>query len=161
MTDGRGLVVPLGDERGLTVPINYLLLVGIMALLSAGLLVSTASFVDDQQERTIRTELQVVGNRVAADLSAADRLAVTVSGSGGVETEIDLPGQVAGSTYRIDITSVGGERYLVTLTSTEPDVSVSIPVRSRTPIAANGLDGDDLRVTYDPAGSGNLEVANA
>lgn len=148
-------------DRGVTVPINYLLLIGVMVLLSTGLLVSTSSYVEGQQERATGAEFRVIGNQVASDLAATDRLAQSVEGSGNVETQIDLPGRVAGTAYRIEITSDGGDRYLVTLRSTAPDVSVSVPVRSQTDIATGGLDGDDLIVTYDPSGSGRLEVANA
>jgi len=148
------------DERGVTVPINYLLLVGIVALLSAGLLASTSTFVETQQERAIQSEFQVIGNRMASDIAGVDRLARTVEGGGSVEAEIDLPRQVAGSAYRIGIDSDGGERYLIELTSAEPDVSVSVPVRSRTEITAGGLDGGDLTVTYDSS-SDELVVENA
>lgn len=150
-----------GADRGVTVPINYLLLIGVMVLLSTGLLVSTSSYVEGQQERATGAEFRMIGNQVASDLAATDRLARTVEAPGGVETQIDLPGQVAGTAYRIEITSDDDDRYLVTLRSTAPDVSVSVPVRSRTDIATGGLDGDDLIVTYDPSGSGRLEVANA
>lgn len=149
------------DERGVTVPINYLLLIGIMTLLATGLLVSTSSFVQDQQERTIRAEFQVIGNRMATDLAAVDRLAQSVDSTGSVRTEIDLPGQVAGSAYRIDITPSGTHRYLITLTSTEPDVTVSVPVRLQTDVKADALDGDDLTVRYNTAGIGKLVVENA
>lgn len=152
-----------GADRGVTVPINYLLLIGVMVLLSTGLLVSTSSYVEGQQERATGAEFRMIGNQVASDLAATDRLARTVEAPGGVETRIDLPGQVAGTAYRIEITSDDDDddRYLVTLRSTAPDVSVSVPVRSQTDIATGGLDGDDLIVTYDPSGSGRLEVANA
>jgi hypothetical protein len=148
------------DERGVTVPINYLLLVGIVALLSAGLLASTSTFVETQQERAIESELQVIGNRMASDIGGVDRLAGTVEVPGSVEAEIDLPMQVAGSAYRIGIESVGGDRYRIILTSVEPDVSVSVPVRSRTVINAGGLDGGDLTVSYDSS-SDELVVENA
>lgn len=152
---------PVTDERGVTTPINYLLLVGIVALLSAGLLANTSFFVETQQEQTIRSELRVIGNRLAADLASTDRLAQTVEGSGNVETRINLPSRVAGSTYRIEISVAGSDAYVITLTSTEPEIAVTVRVRSRTAIATGALDGDDLTVTYDPSGSGKLEVANA
>lgn len=151
----------MADERAVTIPINYLLLIGIMALLSAGMLLSTSHFVENQQDQTIRSELRVIGNRLATDLAATDRLASSVGAPGSVEIEVSLPGRVAGSTYWIEVASTGGDVYLITLTSTDPELSVTVPVNSRVGIATGAFDGGDVTVIYDTAGSGTLEVTNA
>lgn len=140
-------------RRGVTVPTDYVLLVGITALLASGLLLGTGGFVADQQERAVRSGFEVVGNGLADDLTTADRLADSLGGPGRVELATDLPETVAGTTYLV--TFEGGEGrdgvydYDVVLTSTDPEVSVRLPVRTRRPLTADTLDGGAVELSGD------------
>lgn len=148
------------DTRAVTVPTDYVLLIGITALLASGLLVGTGGFVADQQERAVRSGLEVVGNGLADDLTTADRLADSLGDDGRVTIETELPEAVAGKTYLVSIEqrAVTGDAhfYDLVLTSTAPDVVVRVPVRTHTAVDAETLDGGPvaLSVTSD----GDLEV---
>lgn len=152
------------DTRGVTVPMNYGLMVAIVALLTAVLVAGTGAYVDDQQERTARAGLEVVGNRLAADLTTADRVAGTLDGDGSVELRTDLPERVGGTTYRVELVPVGSGpdeyRYDLVLTATDPELSVTVPVRTRRPVAASSFAGGDTVVAYDEA-TGALGVDRA
>ncbi|WP_255195950.1 DUF7266 family protein [Halorarius litoreus] len=150
------------SSRGVTVPTDYVLLVGITALLASGLLLGTGGFVGDQQEQAVRSGFTVVGNGLAADLTTVDRLADSLDGSGSVELDTDLPDSVAGTAYQLAI--VGGEvrpgvyAYDLVLTSADPEVTVRVPVRLRRPVTADTLDGGPVVVSGSPGG---LEVRDA
>lgn len=149
------------DDRGVTVPMNYSLMVTIVALLAAVLVAGTGAYVGDQQATTARDGLSVVGHRVAADLSTADRLAATLDSGGSVELATDLPETVAGSTYTVAIVSVPGgpsNTYDVVLTTTDPEVTVTVPVRTRGAVTPTSFAGGPVSVRGTPTG---VEVARA
>lgn len=145
-------------RRGVTVPTDYVLLVGITALLASGLLLGTGGFVVDQQERAVRSGLTVVGNDLAADLTTADRLAGSLDGPGSVELDTELPETVAGTTYTVTVQHVAGTQYEIVLTSTDPAVTVSVPVRTFRNVSADSIDGGGVTIRAD---STTMEVRDA
>lgn len=160
---GRNEWPPRSVERGtraVSTVVSYLMVLGIVTVLTTGLFVSTSGFVEDQRQGAVRSELEVVGNQLAADLAVADRLARAGEGAGeGAETvqvTSDLPDRVAGATYEIEIVERDDGLYRLVLRSLDADVSVTVLVRTRTPIETGTVDGGDVRISYD--GSGPLEV---
>lgn len=153
MTDRRT------GTRAVTVPTDYVLLVGITALLASGLLVGAGGFVADQQERAVHSGFEVVGNGVAADLTTADRLADSLGDEGRVTLTSDLPETVAGTTYQVSFEGglVAPDTYVydVVLTSTVTDVTVRVPVRTTRPVTADTLTGGPVELSGTPDG---LEV---
>ena len=151
----------LQTERAVSTTLTYVLTLTIVTLLISGLFVSTSSFVDGQRERAIRSEFAVIGNRIAANLATADRLARTIDGSGHVSISESLPSSVASSTYRVNVSSdPSGPPYDVTLelTSTDPRVTVSVSVRTRTDVVDASVVGGDVTVVV--TASDMLEVRN-
>lgn len=143
---------------------NYSLMLAVLAVLAAVLVAGMGAYVDDQQDRTARAGLEVVGQRIATDLTTADRLATSVAGDGTVALETDLPETVAGSTYRVELVRVsaadGDYRHDVVLTATDPTVTVSVPVRTGRPVAEESFAGGTVRVRYEDA-TDTLEVGRA
>lgn len=144
-------------DRGVSTAANYVLSLAVVALLISGLFVATNGFVADQQATAAREELTVVGNRVAADVSALDRLA-RLSDGGTAAATLDLPQQVAGQPYHLTVEDRGGGDYALVLATTDLDVSVTVRFRSLTPVAEGTVDGGDVVVTYT---GGHLEVTDA
>lgn len=144
------------DDRAVSAALGYALSLTIATLLISGVFLGMADYVGDQTERAVRSEFEVVGNRIAADVSAADRLAIAAGGTGDVRISTDLPEFVAGRPYRIDVVDVSGsERYSINLTAADPDVEVVVLIRTRTTLVETSLAGGDITVVY--TGSG-LEV---
>lgn len=149
------------DSRAVTVPTDYVLLVGITALLASGLLAGAAGFVGDQQDGAIRAGFNVVGNDLAADLTTADRLADSLGDDGQASLTVDLPQSVAGTTYLVAVdntTTVPVDRtytYELVLTSTAPEVTVRVPLVTRRPLTLETLDGGPVEIVATP---GKLEV---
>lgn len=146
--------IMLRDSRGVSTVLGYVLTVGISSLLIIGLLVATGGFVDTQRQETIRDEMEVIGQQLAGDLSAADRMA-TVGGK-NVTIRREIPSEVTGVTYQVDIQS-SGTTTDITLSTNNPDVQVSLTVRTRTTVDSSTVTGGPLVITYDGT---DLEVEN-
>ena len=136
----------MNDDRGVSTVVGFVLTLGITSLLVIGLLVGTSGFVDGQRQSTVRDEMEVLGQQLAADIAAADRLNRT----GGDTVAIDrpFPDDVTGLSYQITVDS--GQPVRITLATTNPDVSVEVTVRTVTDVAGGTtLNGGDVEVVYD------------
>lgn len=145
-----------GVSRGVTTPLNYVLILGMVALLVSTLVLGVGGLVDGEQERTVRAQLEVIGHRFANDLTAAEQLGR--HGGGAVRLVADLPPEAVGSWYAIEVASVGSGRYELRLRSANPDVTTVVPFRSETTIVSNTVRGGPVVVTYTPTGPGEIEV---
>lgn len=141
-------------DRGVSVTLNYVLSLAITTLLVSGLLLATGNVVDDRRESVIRSELQVVGEQVAASLMTADRLALTTSGT--VVVEASAPAEVGGEGYQIQL---NGSSQEVVLETTEPAVTVTVPFENETDVSTSRANGGDVEIVL--TGSGELEVRSA
>lgn len=146
------------NDRGVSTTLSYALTLSITTLLITGLLVGIGGYLDDQRERTVRSELGVIGQQIAADIQAADRFAQ--SGDTSFTIRRDLPNDVVGRSYRVAVVvdDPGNDPPLDTylrLTASDPDVVVEVDMVLRTNIAESSFTGGRLSVTYD---SGQLEA---
>ncbi|MDH5021020.1 DUF7266 family protein [Halobacterium rubrum] len=143
-------------SRGVSTALGYVLNLGVATLLITILLLSAGTLVDDQRQRAAQTELEVVGERVNADLAAADRLARTNDPT-TVRIEADVPRRVAGSPYDVAVNESGSDELV--LVAEQTDVDVTIPFDTTTEVAASTVDSGDLAVVYDP-GNDTLVVTD-
>jgi hypothetical protein len=129
------------DQRAVSTTLNYALNLSLATLLIAGLLIAGGNFVQDQRKQTIRTELRVIGQQIAADVASVDRLARAEDSVDTASLNRKLPERVADSTYSVKIPDTGPP-YTITLTSTNPDVSVSVNIDTqtniKTPLSVSG-----------------------
>lgn len=152
-------------DRGQSVSINYTLSLMIVTLLMAGLFISMGGYLEDERTRATRSELDVLGNRIAADIAAADRLAETSSNDAGAEVRVvtRIPEAVAGTEYYASISSSGGpDRWTVSIELVAPTVNVerTVTTTTRFEVVDSRLSGGRYRVVYDGA-AGEIEVNNA
>lgn len=146
---------PPPRDRSVSVALNYILVLAISSVLVTGLLIAGGSFVEDNRERVINSELTVIGNHVAGNLEQVDRL-VTAShdnlGSSGDEPEAyinqSFQQEVTGSPYAIEI--VDGTPTQVVLTSFDPDVTISVNVTVQNDVRDESrASTSDISVYYD------------
>jgi hypothetical protein len=142
-----------GDDRGVSTALGYVLNVGVAAILVTMLLFSAGSLVETQRDRAVETELRVVGDRVAADLAAADRLA-RASDDGSVRYAVEAPSSVAGFGYDVHVNESGS----VVLNADRSDVTITIEFQTETPVENATVSGGDFVVVYD---GDRLEVEDA
>ena len=136
-------------DRGVSTMLSYTLTLAMVTLLVSGLFLTAGGYVEDQRERAIRSELTVIGNRIAADLGVVDRLALE-SDDSHIRLRTDIPESVAGSSYRLSIESLGSPSpYAINLTTTEPDVVVSVTVKLAMPVVPTTISGGDVSFAYD------------
>lgn len=135
--------------------VNYVMTLGIATLLLTGLLMSTGSMMEDRRETAMRSELEVIGQRLAAGIQSADRLAE--AGGQDVAINVSLPSRVAGKPYQTSLEAEGGSVSVV-LVTTDPSMRVTVPVANTTPVESTTVTGGDARVVL--AGDGDLEVRN-
>ncbi|MFK5602911.1 DUF7266 family protein [Haloferax volcanii] len=145
---------PRSTDRGVSTALGYVLTLTITVVLISGLMVAAGGFVSDERERVTETELDVVGNRLAAGIESVDRIGAA-PGESRVEARVRLPPRVAGTTYTIEVLPASNE---LVLTSTDPEVTVRVSVETETSLAASRVDGGDVTITYDP--SSGVEVAS-
>jgi len=90
-------------DRAVSSTLNYVLSLGIMAVLVTGLLSAGGGFVEDRQEEVIRSELEVIGQQVASDVQRADRLVTAGDDNREVTLAQSLPERISGTGYRISL----------------------------------------------------------
>lgn len=147
------------DRRGVSTTLGYVLNLTVATLVVTGLLVAGGDMVADQREQTTRSELRVVGQQLAADLVAADELAATADGDDVLRIERQLPGEVAGRTYGIELRSSGSDRPYLRLSATGSDVTVEVTLTLETPVAESSVNGQRIRIRYaDPDGDSTDEL---
>lgn len=144
------------DSRAVSTHVGYTLSLALTAVLISGLLIAAGGVVESRQEQAIRSELVVVGERIAADLMAADRL--VVAGGTEVRLTVSLPEEVAGTGYRITLNRSPPTPQIV-LTSGDPAVTVTVPFETTTPVVAGTVRSGDVQVVLTP--NGTLEVRSA
>ena len=144
-------------DRGVSVTLNYTLVLGITAILVVGLLTAGGGFVESQRNSVIDSELRVIGERLAADLATADRRAQSGESSTTLNVTTQLPKTVAGTSYRIEVVTAGGNTSLE-LTTDSLDRSVTARVANTTAIEPTEFPGGPVEITY---AGGTLEVNDA
>ena len=149
-------------DRAVSITVNYVLVLGITAVLISGLLVGAGGYVQDQRENVVREELSVVAEQLAAGIDDADRLArahdrSVVDDSRTVRIGVDLPTRVAGESYRIEVRTVStpGEqpaRHGLTLRSSSTRVSVTLSISTVVGMKNGSVGGGQVIVRLDTGG---------
>lgn len=138
------------DERAVSATIGYAITLGIASLLITGLLIAGGGFLQNQREDTTETELEVIGEQISADISAADRLSATDADS--VNITRNLPDSVTGSAYTVELHNKSGSprRTYLELTSADPELTVRVDVATQEAGLRNAtIGGGAIEVGYD------------
>lgn len=141
--DDRSIAV---EDRAVSTALGYVLSLAVASIVVVGLLAAAGGFVEDQRERAVRTEFDVLGQRVASDLATVDRLA-RAGDDATVTVESELPRTVAGTQYQVRIVGDPSGATVV-LHSSTPDVTVRVAVTNRTAIAPANVTGGPLEIAY-------------
>lgn len=146
-------------DRAVSTTLNYVLALAVVTVLISGLFIAANDVVESQRERSINSELTVLGNQLASDLSALDRLVIASDAKGTARISSRLPETVAGKPYSIDLQDPPvADRYELELSTKQPPVTVTVVVRLETPLVSSSLSSGDLVIEYDGT---NIEVQNA
>lgn len=140
-----------GGERGLSSTVNYVLAVGITAILVTSLVLAMGGFLEDESQRATRQQLESLGARLADDIAAADGLART---GGNVTVEAEAPERVVGKSYTIEL---GREsecesprfesEHCLVLETAGRGITVRQPIENRSVLSIAGGPGSGLEIT--------------
>lgn len=133
------------SNRGQTIALDYTLGLAVGFLLITGLLIAGGDYITDQRDRAQQSELRVIGQQLAADIEAADRLAAAAT-SGEVRIERSLPSTVARSGYTINVTADENPELL--LSSKDAPVEVRVDLTNETAVAPTKFNGGFVVVEY-------------
>jgi hypothetical protein len=140
--------------RGQSTTLEYTLSLAIATLVVTGLVTASGGFLSDQRTEVVRTELEVVGQQLATELVAADRLTQSGNETRRVVVNRSLPNKVTGESYTIEVEQDGSKGW-INLSTQNPDVSVAVRVNTATDLRDSAVDGGDVSIVYE---SGKLEV---
>lgn len=140
-------------NRGVSVTVNFALSLVVATMLLSTLMFATGTLLETQQDRTVRTELRVVGERLAASLMTADRLAE--AGGSEVVIRTEAPPRVGGTGYEVEINATSSNSELV-LKPEDKFSTVYVDFVNTTSVNSRSVDGGDFQVVLTDGGS--LEV---
>jgi hypothetical protein len=143
------------DERGVSVTVSYILGLSIAFLLVIGLFITAGDFVTDQRETSIRTEMEVLGEQIANDITLADRMNRTTRGDSSVTVRRSLPSRVSGTSYTIIVE--GGNDPHLRLVSQDPEISVQAEFANQTDVEMTRVNGGSIQVNLTEGGTLELE----
>jgi hypothetical protein len=139
-------------DRSVSVALNYVLVLGITTVLITGLLIAGSTFVGDNREQVIDSELAVIGNHIAGNMEQVDRLVNASTTNAGNDPAVayinqSFQQQVTGTSYNVEV--VDGDPSRVILTSANPSVTVEVNATVRTDVRETAVSGGAISVYYD------------
>jgi len=152
----------VGDNRGLSITVDYVLGILILVILASALTIGLSDATQIRQESTEQQELERIGNEVASAIVSTANLANTAeneyaisgatSGSPEVTTRVDLPPAIGRESYTVALSDDGTlaletTNARVTLQIDETDLPVGVE--------ASATGGGDIVVTYDRDAAGD------
>lgn len=131
-------------DRAVSVTVGYAMNLALMTILLSGLFIASGGLIESERERAASDELDVIGQQVASELMAADRL-VSTSNNSTVELtmSVSAPARVAGSGYTM---AVEGDRLV--LVATDIDVEMTVRFTTATTVKETQVTGGDLRIVW-------------
>lgn len=143
----------IADDRAVSTTVSYVITVGIALALVTGLIAAGTTMVEDQNRRTTESQLQTIGHQVAGTLEHADRTVRASENVGELTLTVDLPEQVVGSQYYVDV-----HEDMVAVNASDVGVSMPVDYTTETDVSeSEGHEGGTLYVTYDGS---ELEVTD-
>ena len=141
------------NNRGVSVTVNFALTLVVATMLLSTLMFAAGSLVDTQQDRTVRTELRVIGERLAASLMTADRLVET--GADKVVIRTEAPNSVGSVGYEVEM-NVSSDKSEIIMEPSGTLSTVTVQFVNKTNVEPTVVQGGDTKVVL--ADSGSLEV---
>lgn len=132
------------DDRGVSTALGYVLVLGIVALLSIGLIVSTTGYLEHQRATSSQSSIEVIGHVMAGDIATVDRLAATGDEPDTITLRSSHPRTVADQTYTIAI-----EDDEIRLWTHDDDSEVTIALQTNASVEPTTIAGGSIVITYD------------
>lgn len=153
------------DTRGVSVAVTYALTLGITAILITGLLMSTATFFEQQQERSTRVQFRDIGGQFAHEIQYLDRLAAERDQRTTASLTVSLPGQVSNAPYSVEVREQdfdgdGEMEAMLYMTESRGTVTVTVPIDSETQLETGGVQTDEFEMRLCSGSPGDPEYGS-
>lgn len=138
------------DTRGVSVAVTHTLMLGITGILIAGLLLSSGSLLQTQEDRVAQQQVDEVSSDLLSHVDTLDRL--NESGE-TVETTVrlDYPDSIAGEPYTVAFVHDPGARFdaewMLRIDSSGLGRTVSYPIPDDVQLEASSAPGDNPRLS--------------
>lgn len=136
------------SDRGVTMAVTHVLAIGISAALLAVLLAGAGAVLEAETERAAERSLETVGQELAGEIEAADRLA----DAEGDETvaRVDAPRTVARTGYSVegrnDCNGAAGDAGCLRLSAHAVDATVLVPVSTAADLEPSTVPGGPIEI---------------
>jgi len=139
------------DERSLSVTLNYVLVLGITAILISGLVLAGGIFVENQRNSAIRGELTVIGTHMASNVEQVDRYVAAGRDPSSAHVNQTFQRQVTGQNYVVQLDPNDGEPLppQLVLSASGTDVTVRVNVTVQVEVAETSAEGGTISVSYE------------
>ncbi|MDG5820345.1 hypothetical protein [Natronococcus sp. A-GB7] len=138
-------------DRGVTMAVTHVLALGISAALLAVLLAGSGAVLEAETERATERSLETVGQELAGEIEAADRLA---AGEGDeTVTRIDAPRTVARTGYAVeardDCNGAAGDADCLRLSAHAVDATVHVQVSTAGDLESSTVPGGSIEIVVE------------
>ena len=139
------------DDRALSTALTYTLTLALTTMVMVGLVSVTGHLVTSQHKSATSDELSVTGERLVNELASVDRMAY-LNNDANISLRTNHARVVAGAQYAIEL-QTGGEspcqrNECIVLNTTNPDVTVTVPFTTLTPVREGKVHGGPVTVRY-------------
>lgn len=152
-------------DRGMSIALTHILTIGITTILIAMLLMAGSTMLETETDRSTRTSLETVGERLAGEIDNVDRIAN--DSEDNVTLVADHPRRVANSRYSVTLLEdcSGDEAPLIDsgscieLSAHNTDVTVYVPLVAEKKLDTDAsVSGGSIEIAYEDDGSGNRHI---
>ncbi|PSP84632.1 hypothetical protein BRC83_05235 [Halobacteriales archaeon QS_1_68_17] len=140
-----------GDDhdRAVSSTLSYALGLSIATMLITGLVIGAGGYVEQRRESVTRDGMTVIGQQIASDVQAVDRVVSGSDDEANVTATQGLPERIVGNDYTVVVVARSDAYLRVTTDSADGEIAVTVPLANETDVAAARLDGGDVGITYD------------
>ncbi|MDG5761603.1 hypothetical protein QA600_19940 [Natronococcus sp. A-GB1] len=138
-------------DRGVTMAVTHVLALGISAALLAVLLAGSGAVLETETERAAERSLETVGQELAGEIEATDRLAA----GGGAEAvaRADAPRTVARTGYAVEARSncpgAASDTGCLRLSAHTVDATATVPVSATATLESNTVSGGPIEIVVE------------
>lgn len=150
------------DDRGVSTAVTHVLTIGITTILISGLFVSTTTMLESQKDRAAYQEMETIGERLGAEITAVDQ-AANRSPNGTTSVTASHPDTIAGGSYRIELGSceTWSRDTCLKLSASQTSEDVEVPFKNVTDVESASVTGGDVRITYNRDGDEEITLEEA
>ncbi len=152
------------DDRGVSTALTHVLTIGITTILISGLFIGTTTMLESQKDRAAYQEMETIGERLGAEITAVDQ-AANRSSNGMTNVTVSHPDTVAGSSYRIELAHGSCDTWsrdtCLILSAGQTSEDVEVPFKNVTAVEPTTVTGGDIEITYNATGDDEIRMEEA